>query len=760
MSKLRFFYDLGLSVIPCSGKRPVVDGWQEFNKVKPNEELIDEWEEKYEQLNVGLCVGPASGIMALDVDIADEKIHKELAPHTTLKRHGRPGRMMYFYRWNGEQGKKNLGGVELYYSTGQVIIDGTHPDTGAPYRLLVPEGLSLEEALEMLPEFPPAAEAAIKSYLDSMPQEEKESKTGNGVLGIGRNSSLAAMAYHEACYMLCTKPPRTEEDIAKQLLESEWGDWFTDKNEPHRGENPMGSALKMVRRAIAKAKERGDFLDPTGMEHVFADMELEETMKEENVTVAFDEHKKTAKYKHKLAEENRKANTQAYLKAKAPPIPERGMIRDIYELSKGFYTEIPSIAIASGIYAMSVFGSKRFFSGEATTNEYVFIIAPTASGKSFAHDKMPEKLLKDIENLSKGVMYSRPVSLPAVVKDIKEHRHISYCLKEAEVFLASMKTSKHNTGMDIGNAVLQLFDNTWLNKPSIATNRSMAAAKEGGGIQSVKYPFMNILCCTTVHQFKNMADKDSLNSGIFGRFLVFPHLYKRNQVAIDNDAEWKKLRDHLAVLCTINKVEENPEVADKLPEVVWDSQLYIPIEIPLWDAEGFRKMVDPNCDEIACISDTDPRAGMAGRFAQHVHKLALIYCISEIQDVVVPGNELLDRGGFKFRRAKNLKIMPYHVEWARSLFFWMLDEVEDIFEEIEFNDEKNSTFISNEKIYATIEYIKRVGSVSWRDLSNKKHLSLRHQKDLIAVARDHGVIVEEQTNKNGSKKITFRYKGE
>jgi hypothetical protein len=198
-----------------------------------------------------------------------------------------------------------------------------------------------------------------------------------------------------------------------------------------------------------------------------------------------------------------------------------------------------------------------------------------------------------------------------------------------------------------------------------------------------------------------------------------------------------------------------------MPEVVLAEQLYIPIEIPLWDYAGFMKMADSNCDEIACISDTDPRSGIAGRFAEHLHKLALLYCISEIQDVVIPSDELLDYNGFKFRRAKTLKIMPRHVEWARQLFFWMLDELEDIFEEIEFMDERNSSFLSHDKALSAIEHIKKVGSISWRDLSKRRSINVRSQGDFLKICGDYNIEIKQMQNKtNGRTTYTFHYKGE
>lgn len=57
---------LSLAVIPCRGKRPQITGWQKRGVPSPEE--LDEWCEKYPELNVGLVLGQASGFVGIDAD--------------------------------------------------------------------------------------------------------------------------------------------------------------------------------------------------------------------------------------------------------------------------------------------------------------------------------------------------------------------------------------------------------------------------------------------------------------------------------------------------------------------------------------------------------------------------------------------------------------------------------------------------------------------------------------------------------------------
>ena len=69
----------GWSIIPLAGKRPIIKGWQRFNHEMPGEDQVAEWCRRYPDANVGLAVGPASGVVAVDVDVTDPDAVAEVA---------------------------------------------------------------------------------------------------------------------------------------------------------------------------------------------------------------------------------------------------------------------------------------------------------------------------------------------------------------------------------------------------------------------------------------------------------------------------------------------------------------------------------------------------------------------------------------------------------------------------------------------------------------------------------------------------------
>ncbi len=61
------YQKMGLPVIPCDGKKPLIFEWAKRSAV-PTTEEIEEWLAKWPTMNIGLVLGAASGIVGIDVD--------------------------------------------------------------------------------------------------------------------------------------------------------------------------------------------------------------------------------------------------------------------------------------------------------------------------------------------------------------------------------------------------------------------------------------------------------------------------------------------------------------------------------------------------------------------------------------------------------------------------------------------------------------------------------------------------------------------
>ena len=100
------YVDSGYSVIPdkFGGKHPLIKGWTNFCTELPSDSDISNWSNSFNEANLAVCLGEASGIIALDFDCEDEEIIKaieHILPDSPCAKVGSKG-WTRFFRYNGE----------------------------------------------------------------------------------------------------------------------------------------------------------------------------------------------------------------------------------------------------------------------------------------------------------------------------------------------------------------------------------------------------------------------------------------------------------------------------------------------------------------------------------------------------------------------------------------------------------------------------------------------------------------------------------
>jgi hypothetical protein len=136
---------LGWNPIPLDGKKPVEYGWQRYCEEKR------QWrKEDFFNRNVGIPCGPASGIIAVEIDDVDEfnRMCGEKGwriPYTRTHKTG-SGHPHYIYRYptDGRRYRyrafKNKDGGEIFSIRAlgsQIVAPGSiHPETGKPYTVI------------------------------------------------------------------------------------------------------------------------------------------------------------------------------------------------------------------------------------------------------------------------------------------------------------------------------------------------------------------------------------------------------------------------------------------------------------------------------------------------------------------------------------------------------------------------------------------------------------------------------------------------
>ena len=130
------------SLIPLNGKVPFENGWEKYCKTKR-----EYYEQDFRGHNAGLCCGPASGVLVLDID--DPEMFKELNlpipdTYTVITGSGKPHYYFLYPKGEDTYGNKSIKHLVFTKHTifdirgdgGQVVAPGSvHPETGEYYRI-------------------------------------------------------------------------------------------------------------------------------------------------------------------------------------------------------------------------------------------------------------------------------------------------------------------------------------------------------------------------------------------------------------------------------------------------------------------------------------------------------------------------------------------------------------------------------------------------------------------------------------------------
>lgn len=128
----------GLSVIPLAPKQkgPKLAGWSAFCENQMDPEFAKSFYGKNH--NIGLCLGEASGLMAVDVDTDDEKLLSaigKILPYSPVKKRGAKG-YTAFYKYEGQTSqsfKNGKDGIDILCHGRQTVLPNSIHPTGIKY---------------------------------------------------------------------------------------------------------------------------------------------------------------------------------------------------------------------------------------------------------------------------------------------------------------------------------------------------------------------------------------------------------------------------------------------------------------------------------------------------------------------------------------------------------------------------------------------------------------------------------------------------
>lgn len=242
------FLDKGYSVIPdkFAGKNPLIKEWSDFCYRLPTEAECISWTSRFEESNIAVCLGQASGIIALDIDEDREEILSiilPILPDSPVKKVGAKGETRFF-RYTGEftDSLKFNGKIVIeVLSNGKktTIPPSVHP-SGVSYKWVDKTLLDVDK--RTLPLLPPALLAHIGSVLRSkFPDFAETSSSGNFTYESGRNNALGS----ECARLIQERVPVDE--ALRRLIEFDRANHtppLFDDPEENRHTEPYTNALR------------------------------------------------------------------------------------------------------------------------------------------------------------------------------------------------------------------------------------------------------------------------------------------------------------------------------------------------------------------------------------------------------------------------------------------------------------------------------------------------------------------------------------
>lgn len=224
----------GLPVLPLMPreKRVLLNAWSTFCVTMPDPALRDAWLREYPNGNMGLPLGPAAGLLAIDLDTEDERVLKlveQVCGYSPWVRRGKKGSVRV-YRYSGERTFRikdvnNNTIVECLSQGAQVVLPPSiHPDTQAPYTA----NAELVDVMDQVVRLPDGVEVLLRQGLIDLGFElatQGYTKVSQWVPAGSRDTQMTAMAG-----ILSRGVVRGERTLAEAMDEMQtWVENYTEK---------------------------------------------------------------------------------------------------------------------------------------------------------------------------------------------------------------------------------------------------------------------------------------------------------------------------------------------------------------------------------------------------------------------------------------------------------------------------------------------------------------------------------------------------
>jgi hypothetical protein len=513
----------GYSIIPLYDpnkkytKGTTLLSWSDYCHKLPTEDNIKSWS-YLEGANVGVCLGKASGLVALDFDDDVNQLHSKiikLLPESPVKKVGNRG-FTAFYKYNGETTRKwRAAGqtvLELLSSGRQTVIPPSiHPDSEKPYEWI---GKSLFETDKI--DFPTLPKDFVEKVDELLSVAKTSTEKTQKEFNYSKNDIDASLEdVEKALKYVSSEDYETWIQVGMGLKETYgnkglpvWDDWSSRSSKYKKGE---------IFRKWQSFKDHGITVGTIvfyAMENGYVPVETIKTDITIEDKIEIDNFVKSFKQNSEVSGNYMNVSNGGFDIVKDAP----NLIGDIaYYINESAIAPQPVLSLAAAITATGTIYSHRV-RGETDlrTNMYCMSIAPTGAGKEHpmvAINKLFEAL--SVEHLLVG----EPASSAGFIKSVQECN--GRCLLQIDEFgkfLSSISGKGQSKYLaDITTAWTKMFTkaNTKYLGQQYANHDGKMSRKD------VRQPCVSILGATVPGRLYESMSSHEIVDGFFSRWLLF-----------------------------------------------------------------------------------------------------------------------------------------------------------------------------------------------------------------------------------------------
>tara|TARA_B100000902_G_scaffold56610_1_gene63422 strand:+ start:396 stop:2498 length:2103 start_codon:yes stop_codon:yes gene_type:complete len=480
------FTEAGYSVIPDKfmSKQPAIKGWTNYCNNKPTEQEIENWSNTFHKSNVAVCLGEASGIVAVDLDCVDPAIValvERVVPQTKIEKVGSKG-WTRFFKWHDgiETDKVTHNGnivLEVLSTKKKTTIPPSVHPSGSSYTW---KGESLASIRpEELDAFPPLLIPTLKMEINKQFPDSKEVSYNKIVQG--RNDALSKE---------CARLVKEENDhliIMSKLIKFDQANHepplFTDVNEFGNDHAPTNAGVFFFNHLRSYNNKR--FNANQTYEDIILPTEGSEG----------------------------KSRSEASENSNNPELPKpEGVLAVImnYILSNS-YIEQPAFCFSAALSLLATLSGRKFEFEGVAPNLYLLNVAPSGSGKNAPQEKIKEVLIDSKCDYLLGS--GDYVSDASLMDGLPESPVRLDIIDEAGGMLKSVNRGGATYNAKMADILAELYTTS----TSIFLGRQTAEGNKGRALR----PNVNLLCSTTPTGLSEGVTVSAIEKGLMGRFLIF-----------------------------------------------------------------------------------------------------------------------------------------------------------------------------------------------------------------------------------------------